>query len=221
MSVIATFAIPAEDFILGKALQEVDGITVELEQMIPIGEATIPYFWVIGEEKDRFDEILRDEPELTDFEVIDTVNDRQLYRAEWDSSIDSFVQTMVSFGVVLQEAGGDAESWTFQLRFSDSQQLSEFHAACRERGITLSVESIYNPIESASVETREMTDAQRALIKRAFEEGYFDIPRGITLAEIADELGISDQAVNERLRRGLSTLIAATIMTETGPETDD
>lgn len=219
MSVIARFSVPAEDFILGKALQKVEGITVELEQMIPLGEATIPYFWVIGEEQARFDETLRDEPELTEFEVIDTVNDRQLYRAKWDSSIDSFVQTMVSFDVVLQEAGGDAESWTFQLRFSDSHQLSEFHAACRERDIRLSVESIYNPIEPAAVETREMTQAQRALIEQAFEAGYFDIPRQVTLAELADERGISDQAVNERLRRGLRTLVAATVMTEAGSET--
>ncbi|WP_249361517.1 helix-turn-helix domain-containing protein [Haloterrigena sp. H1] len=33
--------------------------------------------------------------------------------------------------------------------------------------------------------------------------GYYDIPRGCTTAELADELGISDQAVTERLRRAI------------------
>ena len=220
MSVIATFSVPAADFILGKALQEVEGITVELEQMIPLGGATIPYFWVIGEGRERFDAVLRNEPELTAFEVIDTVGDRKLYRAEWDSSIDSFVQTMVSFDAALQEASGNGESWSFQLRFADADRLSEFHGTCRERGINLVVESIYNPVDSPSVEAREMTDAQRALVERAFEAGYFDIPRRITLAELADELGISDQAANERLRRGLSTLVEAAVVTDTDPEAD-
>jgi predicted DNA binding protein len=33
------------------------------------------------------------------------------------------------------------------------------------------------------------------------------VPRGATLAEIADELGVSNQAVSQRLRRATNTLV--------------
>lgn len=220
MSVIVNFSIPAKDFILGKALQETEGISIEVEKMIPTGGSAIPYFWVIGENRERFDAVLESEPELSTFDVIDTLDDRQLYRAEWNPSVDTFVQMIIEHDVVLQEAGGDAESWEFQLRFPDSQQLSEFRTACQKKGITLTVMSLYNPIEPTAIDTRDLTEAQLSLIERAFDEGYFDVPRKITLAELADDLDISGQAVNERLRRGLSTLIGATIKSKSDSETD-
>lgn len=211
MSVIVDFSIPAEDFILGKALQQTSGLSVELEKMIPTGDAAIPYFWVVGEGTERFDEVLEHEPELSSFDVVDELDQRRLYRAEWDHSADTFIQAVFNSDAILQEAGGDADSWHFQLRFPDSEHLSSFHTDCRAQGIDLSIRSLYNPVEPTTVKSQDLTEAQRSLIERAYDEGYFDVPRRTTLAEMADELGISDQAVNERLRRGLSTLIGATI----------
>jgi hypothetical protein len=214
MSVIAEFSIPAEDFILGKALQQTAGLAVELEKMIPTGNTEIPYFWVLGERTEAFDTVLDREPEISSFDVVDEIDSRRLYRAEWNSTADTFVQAIGKHDAVLQEASGDATSWTFQIRFPDSHVLSEFHTYCRERDIRLSVDSLYNPIEPAAVDLREMTEAQRSLVERAYDEGFFDVPRKITLAEIADDLGLSDQAVNERLRRGLKALVGATLKSE-------
>jgi predicted DNA binding protein len=36
------------------------------------------------------------------------------------------------------------------------------------------------------------------------EEGYFDVPCRVTMADLAAEFDISNQAASERLRRGLS-----------------
>lgn len=219
MTVIVEFSIPGEDFILGRALQEAPGLSVELEKMIPTGNTAIPYFWAVGEDKEPFDAVLERESELSEFEVIDELDGRWLYRAEWDPSADTFIQTMVKHDAILQEAGGDAESWSFQLRFTDSHDLSEFHTHCREQDIDLTVDSLYNPIEPETIEMGDLTEAQRSLIERVYDAGYFEVPRKVTLVEIADELGISDQAVNERLRRGLNTLIEATLKSETDWET--
>lgn len=220
MSVIAEFSVPASQFVLGKALLEAPDLEVEIERMIPTGDAVIPYFWVVGEGREQFEAVLAREPELSGFEAVDEIDDRTLYRIEWDPTVDTFVQTIVIHDGVLQRATGDEESWEFQLRFPDSHALSEFHTACREAEIDVSVESLYNPIEPTTMEKPTMTEAQLALIERAYDEGYFDVPRGITLVELAGELGISDQSVNERLRRGLSTLIATTLKSD-HPKYDD
>lgn len=115
--------------------------------MIPTGTTAIPYFLAFGEDKEAFDAVLERERELTEFEVIDELDGWWLHRAGWDPSADTFVQTMVTHDAILQEAGGDADSWTFQLRFADSHELSEFHTHCREQDIAQTVESLYNPIE--------------------------------------------------------------------------
>lgn len=211
MSVIVEFSIPAEEFALGRALAEAPMLSVEIDKMVPTGDETFPYFWVIGDERDRFDAVLEGEPEIREFEAVDELDTRTLYRAEWNLDADTFLRAMVEHDAVLQEAGGDADTWEFQLRFPDSHVLSEFHSACREAGVDLTVERLYNPIEPSIVDTRQMTEPQRDLIERAYDAGYFEVPRRTTLAELAEELGISDQSVNERLRRGLSALIEATL----------
>lgn len=219
MSVISEFSIPAREFVLGQVLRESTGLSVELDQMIPTGQATIPYFWVIGEGRSSFDAVLREAPELQDFEAVDELDDRTLYRATWTDERNTFLQTIVSHDAVLLEASGSAEAWTFELRFPDSGALSKFHAACRDQGIEITVESLYNPIKPSDGTVQTITEGQRNLIELAHEEGYFEIPRQITLAELGEDLGISGQSVNERLRRGLGNLVATTL--EADPSDDE
>jgi len=81
-------------------------------------------------------------------------------------------------------------------------------AAGEAVGVTL--ERIY-PLEAGeddSVSRRwSFTAAQEAALRAALSAGYFEVPRGATAAEVADDLGISKSAFLERLRRGLATLL--------------
>ncbi len=45
----------------------------------------------------------------------------------------------------------------------------------------------------------------------ALDAGYFDEPRGATLGEVADGLGISKPSASRLLRRGLKRLALATL----------
>lgn len=213
MSVIAEFSVSASDFTLGRALQTAPELTVEIDTMVPVDSGAVPYFWVVGEERGAFDAVLEREPALDGFTVVDELDGRTLYRVAWDHSADTIVQMMVSHDVVLQDARGDASSWTFQLRFPDSDTLSQFHTACRDSAIDITVERLYDPIEP-NERSVNLTEAQRSLVEFAYDEGYFDVPRKTTLVELSEELGISDQAVNERLRRGLHGLVGSTLKSD-------
>jgi predicted DNA binding protein len=46
----------------------------------------------------------------------------------------------------------------------------------------------------------------------ANENGYYALPRGTSTKELAESFGISDQAVTERLRRGISNLLTNTLL---------
>jgi hypothetical protein len=46
----------------------------------------------------------------------------------------------------------------------------------------------------------------------AYEQGYFEVPRSVTVTELADHFGISDNAFSQRLRRGLSALVFETMI---------
>lgn len=54
----------------------------------------------------------------------------------------------------------------------------------------------------------DLSQTQRDTLELAVTEGYYDDPRGITLAELAEKLGVSKSGVSRRLSR-----IEATILT--------
>lgn len=57
------------------------------------------------------------------------------------------------------------------------------------------------------------TDKQRDTIVTALKAGYFGVPRGITMEELADHQGLSHQALSEQLRRATGQLVESTLLT--------
>ena len=62
---------------------------------------------------------------------------------------------------------------------------------------------------------------QAETLRLALETGYFDVPRDVTLQDLADELGVSDQTVSERLRRGIATVVDDALEDELDERLDD
>jgi len=53
---------------------------------------------------------------------------------------------------------------------------------------------------------------QRETLSYAVSAGYHSLPRRVSTKDIAEEFDISDQAVTERLRRGITTLVTNTLL---------
>jgi predicted DNA binding protein len=56
-----------------------------------------------------------------------------------------------------------------------------------------------------------LTDTQQEALVLAYERGYFESPREVTLEALGEELGISQQAVGSRLRGGIKNVLGNTL----------
>lgn len=56
-----------------------------------------------------------------------------------------------------------------------------------------------------------LTDRQREVLRTAYENGYYDVPRGTTTNELAEELGVDGSTVSEHLQRAERNLVAAAL----------
>jgi len=56
-----------------------------------------------------------------------------------------------------------------------------------------------------------LTDREREVLGTALEHGYYETPRTITLAELGEELSVSDVAVSKTLRRVERKLLSAAV----------
>lgn len=215
MTVIADFSVPAEQFALGHLLEVRPGVQIRLESMVPTGDAAIPYFWAESPDVEAIESALRESPIVEDVSIVDEVESESLFRVEWNEEVDGLVDVIRESDAVVLEARGHGDNWSFQVRFPEYEALSTFYRDVVDEGISIDLEGVHNPVDPNRAATYDLTTEQREALTLALEEGYFAIPRQITMVELAEELGISDSAASQRIRRGLTKVLSATVVRRT------
>lgn len=211
MSVLVRFTLPAEEFPLGEVLEAGKGGPIRLESLIPTGDATIPYLWVPTEVVEAVEVALDRSPLAEDVRVIDEIAGESLLRIRWSLDVNGIVDAIRETDGVLLEAWGTGGDWTLRMRFDDHTDVYEFYQLCADRGISLTLDELHGSSTAADDSSLGVTDAQREALLEALEAGYYAIPREVTLEELAGHLDISDTALSQRLRRGLTALLSSTL----------
>lgn len=208
---IAEITVAAEDFELGQLVVDRPDRYVELERVVPLEQTALPFIWVSANSRDAIEAALADHPEIRSVTPLVDDDDRSLYSLEWSGAIDGFVGVLVETGGTILEGSGSAEQWEFRIRFPDHLSFSEFSRRCTEDGIDVTLRSVSSP-GVAQQETHRLTPSQRETLLAAHELGFFEIPRAVTLSDLAAQFDISEQAVSQRLRRGTGNLIVESLL---------
>jgi predicted DNA binding protein len=211
MSVIVEFSLSAADFELGRILGVDPETVIKLETLVPLGETTIPLFWVHHTDNETFVESIQRHPAVRSTTAVDSFEDRTLFKLDWDASVDDLIRGIEDRDGYVLNAVGRAMNWEFEVRFRTHEALRAFSDDCNAAGIPLTIQRVYAPSGGREDPGEELTDAQLEALTLAIEKGYYSIPRGCSTKELGDELGISDQAVTERLRRAIVALSTSTI----------
>ena len=226
MSVVADFTISGDTFELGRLLTFDAGANIELERLVPTGNEVMPYFWVEMPDGDfeAFERAVRADPLVRGLNALDRVGDETLYAIEWERIPESLIQGIVQTRGAILEGRGAAGHWRFMIRFPDHGRLTEFDEFLTEHDIDIQVDRIYTQTEDDQREyAYDLTDEQREALASAVRRGYFEVPRGATLSDLAEELGITRQAASERVRRGANAVLRGVLMEgrDTASETTD
>jgi predicted DNA binding protein len=208
MSVIAHLRVPALDFELGRILDVSGRASITLENLVPLGEQAVPFFTIHGSEhQEAFEASVRDHPSVSNLQLVSVHDDRFLYALDWDVSSDDFFRAVQESGGNLLNGTGGPRTWEFELRFQSHDGLGTFQETLSEADIDVEVGRVYNPARPEGGPFYGLTQPQRDTLLRAVEGGYYSIPRQLSTQDIAEEFDISDQAVTERLRRAIITLV--------------
>jgi len=211
MATIATFTVGRHAFPIGSILDTFPEARIEIEQLVPTGEAVKPYFWVEGPASEQVREVLWDSDHVDNMVVVDTINGRSLLRCDCPSSGTMLLPAITEAEVALLSAVGTGPGWTVTIRGADRAAIAEFDDHCRDLGVRITVTDIHD-LDPGQTGPSELTAAQEAALVAAYERGYYDEPRRCTLEDIASELDISRQALSNRLRRAYGSLIESHVM---------
>lgn len=210
MSLVADFSVPAEAFCLAGALESVPGMTVELNRLVAYSpDYAMPFLTARGDEWEAFEAALVEDETVEKWTVTDSFIDARLYQIQWATVVNERLQVFLDHeGVILEARGADGE-WRLWVRFGARKQFSEFRDHFDEVGQV----TLHHLTEPKAPDRAHygVSEEQRETILAAYDAGYYEVPRTTTGTEIAEHLGITQQAVSGRLRRGVAALIESTL----------
>ncbi len=203
MTVIAEYRLPSEELALGRAVP--DGGTVEVERVVENSPAAVAHFWVSGADSDWVENALDETPVVGEATATDDAAEADRIHGTCRLGERSPLRTVLDHGGAVLEATAGADDWELLVSFPDVERLSAFQGAIADDH-EFDLVSVYDPQVADARET-DLTERQRETLVTAYREGYFDIPRKVTLVDLAARLDVSDQAISERLRRGEAKLV--------------
>lgn len=223
MSVVAEFRTISEELVLSSTLRAVPEMTVEVEREFATDPARpILFLWAYGGPFDRFESELDTDTSVTNITCLDAVEqgsaidlsrydgekERRLYRVQLTDHATTLYPVYVRLGAAMLELVGTDDRWDAKMRFPSRETLSEFRQHCLNEDIDFSLKRLYGPETPAAGTDDDLTDCQREALTLALEYGYFEVPRESPLSTLGSELNVSDQAVSERIRRGVKSVVA-------------
>lgn len=213
MSLIAEFDIASPKLALSTALDAAPAMSIEIEQEFgaPSGRPII-FFWAEGGDFEAFERGLEDDETVTNIERLIDVEERALYRVEVTDATRAVTYPMwIRLGIEGLEGMYRDGRWQSRMRFPDREALRGYRQWCDEHDVTFELRQLYDAERAERRPNDSLTDRQREALELAGDRGFFAIPRESSLADLAAELGISEQAVSERLRRGTARLIDSSL----------
>ena len=212
MSVLGDFTIPAKAFALEQALSTDPEMTLEADRLASHSPREVfPFLWATGGEFDGFEGALDDDPTVENVNVADETESEVLYRLKWSDDLCSLVHDMVDHHAAIVEARARDGQWNLRLRFATEELVSSFQDHFRETGHRFEVNQLYHPTEPRQ-RVFGLTAEQHEALVTAVDAGYFSVPRTASAEEVSERLGISANAVSERVRRGSQTLVRSALM---------
>ncbi|WP_440765996.1 helix-turn-helix domain-containing protein [Natronorubrum sp. DTA7] len=192
----------------------------DVSRMFPDATFTLLAGYQMGETAIELGEIRADKPEtvvdalcahpgITQFELLESTERRVLSKYETThTDLYGFVELSslpVEFPVV-------ARNGRFKFDLTGTrEELEQLRTTLEAAGVAFELQSVVSTTDSGAL----LTDRQRELLEAAIREGYFEIPRECTLAELAETLEIDKATASTTLRRGEAALVKWFL---TGPE---
>ncbi|MFC7045787.1 helix-turn-helix domain-containing protein [Halobacteriaceae archaeon GCM10025711] len=144
---------------------------------------------------------MNESPDVTSIEIIQSLDDEALVQFETTkpllllSAQDSGIPLQLPIEIQAGRAAVEVRAPRHRLS-SLAQMLESF-------GMSFEVEYIHESVDPSSF----LTEQQQRIVREAVECGYYDTPRGCSLTQLAENIGIAKSTASETLHRAEEKII--------------
>ena len=218
MSTIVEATLPAEEFALAEALERRPAARFDVMRLVANGTGRpMPFLWAAGEDLPALRDAVAADPSTAEVDVVVELEEELLLRVEWLTHVRVLLRVLLEEAATVVDATGRDGAWHFRILFPEREGVSATYDVCETYDVGLEFERIYQLSDSLRRGQYGLSQDQYETIVRAYEAGYYHVPRTVNLQELSDRFGVSHQALSERMRRGHQTLITNTLRPELEP----
>lgn len=205
MSTVVVGEIPAKEFALEQTFERLPEVAFECERVVDHAEdVTMPLLWARDTGDQRVYQSLKRDDSTKSVTALADFGDQQLFRITWSEEVCDALGLLTESAGSILDVRGIGMSWQFRVFYPNRRSVSIVNGGSDELSFAM---NRVGHLEQKSAVRYGLTDKQHEALRVGWELGYFDVPRRIGIEELSDELGVTHQAVSERLRRGQATLI--------------
>jgi predicted DNA binding protein len=202
----AGFVLPAEGFALADLFERVPDARVECESAVANPDDHALLVVQTDEQKRDVDAALQSDSGVAAVECFGERADGWTYRVTWTGHPRRLIQRLVAADISLVSVQGRSGEWKLCLLAPDREGIARAHEIMDDLDCEADCRSV-STVDSERSSRSGLTIEQREALVTAFEMGYYNVPRDATANDIAADLGISHQALSERLRRANHQLV--------------
>jgi predicted DNA binding protein len=205
MTSIADIEIPADGTGTGELFESVPSLTCEMERVIASSGHGL---WLSGPSQSEVEDALDEAGAIGNYSQISSDEDRWLYDIEFEpDTVDPFEIVLEEGGTVLSASASNG-TWLLSVRVVDRKSVSSLYDRLDDNDVTPTIVRLFDLAEESHSQCG-LTARQYETLVAAIDHGYFEIPREVSMQELSEELGISHQALSERLRRAYRALVTS------------
>ncbi len=168
---------------------------------------------------DTLETAMEEDPTIREWYLVAEVGNRHLYRVEtvsFPSEQPLLFPACRRHNITVLSAWRDADGLYLRARVPSRETLQQFSRDIDEFADQFTLSRLY--VEGQRPDDgRQLTDKQREALALALEHGYFETPSQITLEELADQCEVTAQALSDRIRSAVQTLVANAVNGESQP----
>lgn len=215
MATVAVVTIPADEMALSDTLGQLPECHFRVEETAFTDTDDFVHLWITCDDCSSIGGVLDADSSVRDHSIVKEAGAEQLYRVELTDRMLLPREVIHRVDGTISEAYGHDGEWTLEVRFADREAVSKTAEQFDRFDVEATYESITELDQDAGELPNRVTGRQREVLRTAIDEGYYEIPRQVTLEELAEELDVSHQALSECLRRAQKQLAQNQISTGT------
>lgn len=212
MTLFATICIDSP--VLEASVERAGDATVDIEQQPAASDGRLDLtVWCACEDPASFERGMDADETVERWIGVGRTDQRRLYqvRLTADASATFQYHEWADGRAVVLSGRRDRNGWVLNTYLQDRSVLEMLSEGCESAGVRFDLLQVSEIDRLQHTQQFGLSEVQAKTLLAALERGYYSVPRETNLEELAEPLEVSHQAVSERLRRGICSLLENTI----------